>query len=117
MCLRKLQSVIGFDIIERYEKIIEAIEELENPFFDTTLEWYKNRLKQVKKRAKDAGCSKPYTVKLEERPKPKPKVVRTVVKKKKPGKPGLMEEGTKKAQEPKGMTAIQRLIWEKKNKK
>ena len=115
--LRKLQSIIGFDIIERYEKLVEVIEDMENPRFDNLLSWYKQRLKPLYKRAKEELWNLPY--KSERDPKPVPqKIVKTVVKKKKPGKPGLMEEGFKKEnKDTKGLTAIQKLILEKKNKK
>jgi len=113
--LRKLQSVIGFDIIERYEKIIEAIEDFENPYFDTTLEWYQDRLRSLKSIAKAELAVIPIRTKLDEAPLPKKKVVRTVVKRKVP-RPGLMPKEEKKKAPSKKMTAIQRLIWEKKNK-
>ncbi|CAI2371732.1 unnamed protein product [Moneuplotes crassus] len=119
VCLRKMQSVIGFDIIERYQKIVEVIEELENPFFEDTLAWYKERLEQVENRAFKEGAYKPYRIVHPEVPLPMKKVVRTVVKKKKPARPGLMpkEEVKKSNTKGKKLTAIQRLIMEKKNKK
>jgi hypothetical protein len=116
--VRKLQSVIGFDVIERYEKIIEAIEELENPFFDATLEWYKNRLDQLKKRVKESGATKTYKITHEEKPIPKARIIKTTVKKRKVGRPGPMpaEELKTAGKDGKKLTAIQRLILSKSKK-
>ena len=111
VCIRKLQSVIGFDIIERYEKIVETIEDFENPNFDSTLEWYKLRLSELKKRANDEYATKPFKTVHDELPIPKTKFVKRTVKRKIP-KP-------EEAKQPKGgkkLTAIQRLILERKNK-
>ena len=117
VCLRKLQSVIGFDIIERYEKLVEVINEIENPRFDDLFNWYKQRLAPLYLKAKSEFWRLPYRIEKEPKPVPQ-KVVKTVVKNKKPGKPGLMEEGVKKEnKETRGMTAIQKLIWEKQHKK
>ena len=119
ICLRKLQSMIGFDVIERYHKLIEVLDELDNPYFDPALEFYKNRYKFLVAKAKKSMCNKPVAQKLGDKPKPKVKVVKTVTKKKKLGKSGPMPaDGMVKAQASlKKMTAIERLIWEKKNKK
>ena len=86
------------------------IEGLENPYFDGTLQWYKDRLKQLQKRATEARATKLYEIQLEEKPKPQTKIVRKVIKHKKAARPGIMKEEKKEAGPPKNMTSIQQLI-------
>jgi hypothetical protein len=115
--LIKIQSIIGFDIVERYEKLVDVIEDLENPYFDSTLKWYKLRLERLQIRAIEANTLKTYKAIYEEKPKPKKAITKTVVKKRIPGKPAIMKEEVKKEKnDTRGMTSIQKLIWEKRNK-
>ena len=46
VCLRKLQYSIGFDPLERYEKILN-VTKMFGGYFDSASKWYENRIKSI----------------------------------------------------------------------